>query len=295
MKTIKNLLPKRKIDTHKHACGKVGVIAGSENMLGAAILASRAALRSGAGLVYLMTIESAHEQINIIYPEIIVLPLKSKNGIISEEAIDQIIEYHDKYNFSALAMGPGLSQTEAIKKLVLKTIKFADQKQIPTVLDADAINVLKPEDFKALIQNLFVLTPHFGEYKNFFGDKAFSGFKGRSPLENNLPGGKGDFVPLKNFNQIIVLKGHNTIIADANQVSTNKTGNTGMATAGTGDVLTGIIAGLIAQGVKNYNAALLGTYLHGLAGDLAAKEKTIYSLIASDLIEFLPNAFKTLC
>ncbi len=288
MLNYSQLLPKRALDTNKHNCGRVGVIAGSENMLGASILTSLAVLRSGAGLIYLMTTESAKSQINLVYPEIIVLPLKSKNGVITEKAFNQIKKYHNEKNFSSLAIGPGLTTNKSIQTLISKIVVFAEEKQIPTVLDADAINVLTPEIFAKLTSNLFVLTPHWGEFKRFFGlgEQKNNLYEQTAPSVNYFA---------KKINQIIVLKGHNSIIADSQTLNINPTGNPGLATAGTGDILTGIIAGLIAQGVKNYDSALLGTYLHGLSADIAIKDKTVYSLIASDLLNYLPLAFKKIC
>jgi len=282
-KDYSKLFPKRPIDAHKHSCGKVGIIAGSINMLGAAVLSARAALRSGAGLVYLLTIQESVPYINICYPELIVLPLPSTKGIISIKALPKIKEYIQEKKFTALAMGPGLTTEKSIKKIIPALLKFIYEQKIPTVLDADALNVLTSADFCDFTEPNFILTPHLEEFFRFYGQKP------NSLLE------KQDFASQlsEKIKQVIVLKGHETVIANGvTDSEINPTGNEGMATAGTGDVLTGIIAGLLAQGLASFDAAILGTYLHGLAGDLAKEDKTIYGLIASDLIDYLPKVFK---
>ena len=291
----KKYLPKRKKDYHKGDCGRVGIIAGSLSMLGSAILASQAALRSGAGLVYLMTVEEAVPHINIMYPELIVLPLVSKSGVLAFESIDLIKKYHEQKRFDSLGIGPGLTTELSIQKLIPEIMNLGGFTKLPLVLDADALNVLTLDNLKAYPHNKIVVTPHVGEFNRLYGKKS----DGKGVLAKTDKSGKERIYYAAELSrktrQITVLKGHGTVIADELNTLVNNTGNEGMATAGTGDVLTGVITSFLAQGVVPFQAAALGVYLHGLAGDFARKEKTSYSLISSDLLTYLPKAFKTLC
>jgi len=257
-------LPKRKLDTHKGDYGKVFILAGSEGMLGAAVLCSRGALRVGAGLVYLSVPRNLRDIANLATPEV----------IISDE--------DPAYSADAIAIGPGLggrrrSARDLLYRLNLKKVK------VPIVLDADGLNAFlgDRETLKKFDLNL-ILTPHPGEMGRLLN------------LSISEVQKKREKVALKAaqlFNCIVVLKGHHTVIADkSGKVSVSKTGNPGMASAGMGDVLTGMIAGLAGQGIKPYDAAVLGVYLHGLAGDLAAKTKGEYGLIASDVVDKIPEA-----
>jgi hydroxyethylthiazole kinase-like uncharacterized protein yjeF len=254
----KNTLPKRPKNAHKGMCGRVGVIAGSLSMLGAAILTARAALRTGAGLVYLITAPEALAHINIVYPEIIVLPFGDYK---------QITRYLTDYKINSLAIGPGLGRTEKTQKLTRKIIfEYCVAHKLKTVIDADALFAISKNKLETLSETQFVLTPHKKEYEQLFGPQE--------PQDVALA-----------TKQVVLCKGPNTIVCDPQNKYINKTGNEGMATAGAGDVLTGMIAALVGQGSSVYDAAVLGAYLHGLAGDFAKQEKGIYSLIASDIIE----------
>jgi NAD(P)H-hydrate epimerase len=251
-------LPKRKLDTHKGDYGKVFILAGSEGMLGAAVLCSRGALRVGAGLVYLSVPRNLRDVANLATPEV----------IISNE--------DPAYSADAIAIGPGLgvrsrSARDLLYRLNLKKVK------VPIVLDADGLNA-----FPGKLDLNLILTPHPGEMGRLLD------------LSTSEVQKKREKVALKAaqlFNCIVVLKGQHTVIADkSGKVSVNKTGNPGMASAGMGDVLTGMIAGLAGQGIGSYDAAVWGVYLHGLAGDLAAKQKGEYGLIASDVVDKIPEA-----
>jgi NAD(P)H-hydrate epimerase len=257
-------LPKRKLNTHKGDYGKVFILAGSEGMLGAAILCSRGALRVGAGLVYLSVPKNLRDIANLATPEV----------IISDQ--DQA------YSADAIVIGPGLGARrrdarDLLFKLNLKKIK------IPIILDADGLNAF-PEDAESLkkFDLDLILTPHPGELSRLLGRSIPDIQKNREKSAREAA---------KSFNCTVVLKGYRTVIADqTGKVKVNNTGNPGMATAGVGDVLAGMIAGLAGQGIKSYEAAVLGTYLHGLAGDLAEKEKGEYGMIASDLVDKIPAA-----
>ncbi|MBI5698941.1 NAD(P)H-hydrate dehydratase [Candidatus Saganbacteria bacterium] len=257
-------LPKRKPNTHKGDYGKVFVLAGSEGMLGAAILCSRGALRVGAGLVYLSVPGNLRDTANLAAPEVI------------------ISNFDPAYSADAVVIGPGLGARrrdarDLLFKLNLKKFKA------PIILDADGLNAFleDKESLKKLDLDL-VLTPHPGELSRLL-DRPIT------DIQKNRE--KSAVEAAKLFNCLVVLKGHRTVIADkSGKVKINQTGNPGMATAGVGDVLAGMIAGLAGQGIKTHDAAILGVYLHGLAGDLAAKEKGEYGMIASDLVEKIPAA-----
>jgi ADP-dependent NAD(P)H-hydrate dehydratase / NAD(P)H-hydrate epimerase len=273
-----SLLPKRNPYSHKGNCGKVGVIAGSINMIGAAILTARAALRSGAGIVYLMTVKEAFPAINIQYPEIIGVPLESKNGHICSTAKHDILTCIQTKEINGLAIGPGLGQSDYVQRLIRSLLfRHLQELTIPCVIDADALNAIDSKRFIRKTNPQFVLTPHPKEFERVFGLKPSQDNKSRIDA--------AVYAALKT-NQTIVLKGKNTVITNGKDVVVNPTGNPGMATAGSGDVLTGIITALIAQGLTPFDAATLGAYLHGKAGDLAYAKKA-NGLIASDIIDYL--------
>lgn len=277
-------LPKRDPLAHKGQCGRVGIIAGSTQYLGAAILTARAALRSGAGMVFLMTVKEAVPYLAIQYPEIIVLPLPSKQGYLHASAGPLILQYVQDYRVNAIAIGPGLGIHKTTQKLVQGILNaVVSNQQLPAVIDADALNVLS-EEFVKKLTGYCVLTPHAKEFERLF--QSYPTDEKDRVLSTRRVSSRID--------KIVVLKGHHTIIASPKHHVINPTGNEGMATAGMGDVLTGIIVGLIAQGVTPYDAAVLGCYLHGLSGDLVKAKMGIYSLIASDVIENLGLAFQML-
>lgn len=240
-------------------------------MLGAAILCSRGALRSGAGLVYLGAPLNARDIINLATPEVIV---------IGGDNAKQFFTIAERSN--AVAIGPGLGERKAMARDLLLHLKNT-QYAFPIVVDADGLNALsgEPQLFKQLGLKL-ILTPHPGEMGKLIGKSVNDIQKDRKAAALSAA---------ERFNSIVVLKGYRTVVADPQGKSyINQTGNPGMATAGVGDVLTGMIAGLAAQGFSAWDAAVFGVYLHGRAGDLAAKEKGESGMIASDLIEKLPYA-----
>ncbi|MCP4050061.1 MAG: NAD(P)H-hydrate dehydratase [bacterium] len=279
MPDFAKIFPLRALDVHKGSCGRVGVIAGSVSMAGAAVLTARAALRAGSGLVYLMTVKEAVPLINIQYPEIIVLPLISKKGFPGILSFKQIEQYVKQYRFNSLAIGPGLGQQEETKELISDVIRMCSLKKIKSVLDADCLNLLNVQDMGSEKEPLFVLTPHLKEFERVFGIKLTNNQECRVKKTREVALTCG---------QVILLKGHNTVVGFKDKIYINNTGNPGMATAGAGDVLTGIISSLTGQGVNLYDAAVLGAYLHGRSADYAY-EKYGYGLIASDIINYLPG------
>lgn len=277
---FKNILIKRNKHSHKGTYGRVGIIGGSKGMSGAPFLASSAALRTGSGLVYTMVPEIISQVLEIKSTEAIVQSFKDNGYGFSKEAIDDII-YHSK-QLDVVALGPGLGLDKdrvVFVKALLKNLK------LPIVLDADGLNCIVGDE-KTLRdrKNPTVLTPHLREFSRLIDlDIA----KIEIEKEKHIM----EFA--RKHKIILVLKGHNTMVCDGKDIYINNTGNPGMATAGTGDVLTGIIASLLGQGIEAFNAAKLGVYLHGLAGDIVKREKGEQGLIASDIISSIPFAIKT--
>ncbi|MFA5165110.1 MAG: NAD(P)H-hydrate dehydratase [Candidatus Omnitrophota bacterium] len=276
-------LPKRKKETNKGDYGHVFIIAGAPGFTGAAALCSKAALLCGSGLATLGIAKGLNTVLARKLTEVMTKPLpETKAGTLSEKAFPQIMEFSKKAD--CVAIGPGLSQEPGTQKLVRKLI-VSLKKSI--VLDADGLNAIK--GYTLLLKRAHapvVVTPHPGEMARLTGlpVNAISGDKERvaKTFANK-------------YNVVCVLKGNRTVVARPGGKSyVNKTGNPGMAKGGTGDVLTGMIASFIGQGIGPFEAASLGVYLHGKAGDLAAKEKGQASMLASDLLDKIPEAIKSL-
>jgi hydroxyethylthiazole kinase-like uncharacterized protein yjeF len=281
--SARRLLPRRAPDAHKGSCGTALIIAGSAGMSGAAALTATSCLRSGAGLVYLGAPESLHDIMEIKLTEVITKPLaETRSRSLAKASIDRIVSLLPQAD--ALAVGPGLSQHPDTAELVRLLLT---QVYRPAVIDADGLNALAGKaELLHEVKAPLVLTPHYGEMARLSG-KSIDDVR-KDPLQ-----AAADFS--QKYNQIVVLKGAPTVIAEPSGLLwINTSGNPGMATAGSGDVLTGLIAGFLAQGLKAAEAARLGVFLHGLAGDLAAAQKTQYCLVAGDIIDHLPQAFKKL-
>lgn len=271
-------LLQRKVNAHKGDFGHIFILAGSLRFLGAAALCSEAALRSGAGLVTLGIPESlTNAVLKNKTKEVMVLPLpETKELCLNLSGFNKINKFMN--NIDVLVIGPGLGQSDSTKKLIRKIIKKTMK---PMVIDADALNALGGNLDLLLKENTKILTPHPKEMARLISMSTNYVQKTRKKVAKNFA---------KLYNSILVLKGHNTIVTDGRKIYTNKTGNPGMSTAGSGDVLAGMIAAFLGQKLGAFNAAKYATYLHGLAGDLAAKEKTQISLIASDIIDKIPKA-----
>ncbi len=272
-RTVNGFLHKRSKFSHKGTFGHALIIAGSAAKSGAAILAAKACLISGAGLLHVHLPESVQIPMQSAFPE----------AMISRDAHqDCFSKLPDLSPFNAIAAGPGMGTAEETVKAMKLLIQ---QATTPLVLDADALNILaENKTWLAFLPKNSILTPHPGEFERLVGSWTNS-FE-RLDLQRQLS--------LK-FGVIIVLKGAHTCISFPDgQCVFNTTGNPGMATAGSGDVLTGMITGLIAQQYSPSQAAMLGVYLHGLAGDLAAGKLGMESVIASEIIRSIPEAFKSL-
>ena len=257
---------------HKGNMGHALVIAGSYGMAGAAVLATKACLRAGAGKVTVRTPRRNNDILQISVPEAIIDI--DRDELYFNETVDT-------EDMDAVCIGPGLRQQENTAIAVISQIR---RTQCPLVLDADALNVLA--NHRAWLQQLpknIIMTPHPKEFDLLNGTTCSDSYERLSKARNMA----------EHLNAYILLKGRYTALCLPNgQVIFNSTGNAGMATAGSGDVLTGIITALLARGYKHADACMVGMYLHGLAGDLAAKELGQESLLASDLIDYLPKAFR---
>lgn len=276
------LLPSRPSHSHKGTYGRVFVVAASTGMTGAAALTSAGALRIGAGLVTLGTPKSLNPILEVKLSEVMTLPLpETAEGSLALEAKSHIIEAVERTK-SVLAIGPGLSQHPETVALVHSLIRESDT---PTVIDADGINALsKSKDILSSLSPQTVLTPHPGEMARLIGGTI-------EALERDRIGIAQRFAQA--YNVTLVLKGAPTVIARGNGAMwINSTGNAGMATGGMGDVLTGLIAGLMAQKAAPFDAAVLGVYLHGLAGDIVAESIGMHGLMAGDVLNNVPKAIK---
>jgi ADP-dependent NAD(P)H-hydrate dehydratase / NAD(P)H-hydrate epimerase len=274
-------LPSRPLTAHKYSVGKVFVIAGSKGLTGAAALSATAALRAGAGAVLLGTPESVYPTMMRKLTEVMVMPLPSTDeGTLSEKSFEILqpkLAWAD-----VVVVGPGLSRNPQTQHLVLKILKEYSGR---ILLDADGLFAVASAGLDILKRSKaeIILTPHSGEFGNLVNMNSESVDRDRINLPRQLA---------KKIQKIIILKGAPTVVASPDGTAyLNPTGNPGMATIGSGDVLSGIVAGLWAQGCPIEVAAYCGVYLHGLSGDFAKKKLGERSLLAGDLIEFLPEAF----
>jgi len=275
------MLRERPVEGHKGAFGKVAVVAGSTGMTGAASLAAMAALRSGAGLVTLGIPASLNEILENKLTEVMTRPLRDHGtGCLQEEALDDVLDLVK--DADVLAIGPGLGKSSSVFEVLRNILGRID---ISIVLDADGLNHIS-RDISLLSKHTgpVVITPHPGEMARLTG-LSVAQIVG-SPVET-----------AQKFSQetgtVVLLKGATTVVCHPDgRLYFNTTGNSGMATAGSGDVLTGIIAGFIAQGYGPFEAAVLGAFVHGYAGDLAADAYGQAGMVAGDILEALPLALK---
>ena len=274
------LLPRNE-NYDKSRYGHALIVAGSRQMTGAARLVSEAALRSGSGLVTLASPKSVIRALRLP-PEVMTLPLaESLSGCAHASALPAIKAYVKRRRVNVLALGPGLSTDPQAVLLVQKLVAGS---RIPVVLDADGLNAFRDHtDMLRKAKTPLVVTPHEREFKRLFNVSSPARLAVRTALAKKLS---------KFYDVVLVLKGHRTVVAGAGKVYENRTGNAGMAKGGSGDVLTGIIAAFIAQGLAPFEAARWAVYFHGRAGDMALRKTGQLGLTASDLIAHLPKAFK---
>ncbi|MGI6595265.1 MAG: NAD(P)H-hydrate dehydratase [Elusimicrobia bacterium] len=273
---------KRRKDSHKGDYGHLLILGGSPGLTGAVCLAGEASLRSGCGLVTIGVPEGLNDIIEIKLTEVMSLPLpQTEQRTFSDKAIKPVAGFITN-NTDAVLIGPGIStERRETRKFVEEIVRNTKK---PLVIDADAINIisLNPAVLKKNTNRNIILTPHPGEMSHLTGLTI-------NEIQRKREKTAEEFA--KENNVIVVLKGHRTVVTDGKTTYINLTGNPGMATAGSGDVLAGIIGGLLAQGDTPFESARDGVFLHGLAGDLAAKETGERYLIASDIISHLPSAF----
>ncbi len=282
------LLPERPRYSHKGTYGHVLLIAGSSGKTGAAFMAAKSCLRTGAGLVTIGIPESLVNIFQSRVTEEMVLPLPDKgNGTLSYEAFNPIFSFL-KQKASVLAIGPGISVDDEISRLISLLIT---KSSVPMVIDADGINAISGGAGVLKKSRVpLILTPHPGEMARLMSSKQ-SEVNSRQ-IEKDRINIAMTFA--EKTKTCLVLKGVPTIISTPDaRAFINPTGNPGMATAGTGDVLTGMISALLAQGLTPGNASILGVYMHGLVGNAVAKKKGKHSLIASDMINAIPAVFKS--
>ena len=268
------LLPDRKEEAHKGNFGRVLLLCGSLGYTGAPALAARGALRTGAGLIYLGVPEKIYAIEAVKLDEPMVFPLPCKAGMLSEEALPEILERLG--TMDVCLMGPGLGQSPGVEAVVRAVVRSF---RGPLVLDADGINVMAPHKNELCGRaGPLVLTPHPGEFRRLGGDP-----EDRQKSAEAIAGELG---------AVVLLKGHRTLITDGNRTYCNTTGNPGMAAGGSGDVLSGMILSLLGQGLAPLEAAAAGAWLHGAAGDLAARRLGQYAMTPTDLLTDLPQLLK---
>ena len=272
-----SLMPPRKAESNKGSYGRVLCVCGSVGMAGAAYLCASAALRTGAGLVEVLTPEENRVIIQTLLPEAIV-SVYDKNAP-SNEQTDACIA-----RASAVVCGCGLGTSGASRTLLGRVLRGS---QVPTVLDADALNLISKNPTLLKYAANKIITPHPMEMSRLCAQDV-------SDINADRESVCSDFA--ESHSLICVLKGHRTVVSDGKSVFINTSGNSGMATAGSGDVLAGIIGGILAQNTEGkldmLQAASLGVYVHGLCGDAAAQKLGEYSVIASDIVANLPDVLK---
>jgi ADP-dependent NAD(P)H-hydrate dehydratase / NAD(P)H-hydrate epimerase len=282
---LPTLLSRRRLNSHKGDYGHILILAGSARYSGAAVLCAEAAMRSGAGLVTLGIPSGLNNAVIKIKPkEVMTLPLpQTRAQSLSLSGYGRIKSFLKEAD--VVLLGPGLSRDRSTQKLARKIVEGAGR---PLVIDADALNALAG-NIEALRSRAkkpvsTVITPHPGEMGRLLHRGVAAVQRDRKAIAKKFA---------FDYNVTVVLKGHQTVVADnRSRFYINKTGNPGMATAGSGDVLSGMIAAFLGQKLDAFSAAKYAVYLHGMAGDLAAKEKTQLALVASDIIDKIPEAIK---
>lgn len=270
-------IKRRERDSHKGNYGRVGILAGSRGMTGSAYLTCMASLKIGSGLVYSIVAEDIFDIMSIKLTEAIIIDINDYKypnieSIINDKKID------------VLVIGPGMGIS---KEKIELTKNIVENLTIPIVIDADGINCLS-YNMDSLKNNKgeIILTPHPKEMSRLIGKEVSYIQKNREKITKDLS---------MKYKVYTVLKGSKSVVSTPKgKIYINKSGNPGMSTAGTGDVLTGMIGGLIGQGYSMYESCVLGVFIHGLAGDIAVKDLTEYSLVASDLIDNIPKAIRKL-
>jgi NAD(P)H-hydrate epimerase len=262
---VSSLLNPRAANTHKGSYGHCLIIAGSIGKMGAAVIAAKACLRSGVGLLTVNIPQKERTILQVAIPEAMLIMREDK-------ALNMAA-------FNAIAIGPGIGITPSNKKLLAQIIIKTTQ---PLLLDADALNIIASnKKLLSLLKNGTIITPHPKEFDRLFGEH-----------QNQNERIKKAQIKAKQYNIVIVLKDYHTTIANATEAYINTTGNAGLAKGGSGDALTGIIIAFLAQGYAAFDAARLGVYIHGIAADIALDQQSMESMLITDVIDCLGKAFK---
>lgn len=269
---IKKLCPPRDQNTHKGDYGRILILAGSEGFTGAPSLAAKGALRTGAGLIFTGVPRTVYPIVAAKLDAPMVFPLPDENGRLSPDALDVILEKLETAD--ACLLGPGLGRSPGVDTLVLELIRRC---RCPLVLDADGINAAAGHiDVLRGAACPVILTPHEGEFRRLT----------QAPETDRITGA---MTLAQETGAVVLRKGHETVITDGKKTYVNRTGNAGMATGGSGDVLAGILAALLGQGIPPLEAAAAAAWLHGTAGDRAAGRLGQYAMGPLDLLEALPR------
>ena len=279
---LKPLLPPRSRGSHKGDYGRVLIVAGSKGMTGAAVLAARAALKAGAGLVTVACPESEKLYVACALPEAMTFGAACADGAFTAAAASQVVKFAAEKKIDVFLIGPGLGSSKGARAFALKLLKNL---RLPAVIDADALNALAAGSAFKIAASPFILTPHPGEAARLLGKKISDRTFAAAELAA-LTGG------------VTVLKGLGTLVCGGKNILQNTTGGPALAKGGSGDVLAGLCAGFLAQaGLARgftadtaFNSAALAVYLHGLCGDLATKKYTERCVLAGELLDFLPAA-----
>jgi len=275
--------PLREIMSHKYTFGHVAVVGGSRGKTGAPSMAALAALRAGAGLSTVITPLSLNDIFEVKLTEVMSLPIKDDGrGCFGLDSLDAVLSAIEGSKFTALVVGPGLGSSEDTYQFVRELVKEVN---LPMVIDADGINALAgATELLSRKESPVVLTPHIGEFSRLSGLP-------KEEILDALPDVASEFA--RHYGVTLVLKSGRTVVATpSGKAYVNVIGNPGMATAGTGDVLAGVVGALLGMGVDADDAAKFSVYLHSLAGDIGAEELSEEALIATDLIDYLPAAIK---
>ncbi len=279
---IREKIPKRPDDANKGSMGTLFNISGSYSMAGACILSSLSALKSGVGLLKVALPQSIYSIVASSVYEAVFVPVKdSDNGTVDNNSLDYLLDNAKKS--SAVLLGCGLRLCDETIEFVKD---FVTACTVPMLIDADGINALSLNiDVLKKESADIVLTPHPKEMSRLTGLSV-------EYIQENRVNVAEDFA--EKHSVIVVLKGKDTVVTDGKNTFINPTGNSGMAKGGSGDVLSGIISSLMAQGVGTLDAACIGVYIHGLSGDLAAHQLSKISMLPRDIVDYLPKAFKTI-
>ncbi len=274
---VKSLLPKRPPDSNKGTFGRILVISGSKYYTGAPVLTGMGALRTGCGLVYIAVPEPYNTVVTTKFPELIAIPLGNRDGILSSDSLKTLENLGILEKTDVISIGPGLSTGEGVRSLVERVLKI----EKPLVLDADGINVLSGNPELLERRNApTVITPHPGEFSRLTG-LSISEVKYNYALAEEFA---------SKYGVVLVLKGATTIVTDGERTFFNTTGNTGLSKGGSGDILTGMIASFMAQGLNALEAAVIAVHIHGYAADITELDQA--SVTPTDILNNIPKALE---